>query len=580
MEERRLLLAVALSLLVLTAYQLMFPPPPRPPADAEPVASPTTEGAEAPDSPVAVPEPAASPSDAVEPALEEAVAEARVSAERERRIEVSTRDIEIALTNRGGELLSWRLLAYRDGRGRPEEMVQTFQGAALPLSIETGEPALDARVSDALFESSAPDHIDVSPSGEATLRFEFADRDLRVEKTLRVPGEGYLIGVSASVEYQGRRVPIRVLWGPGVSNPSDAEREVQGYMEPRAVLMTREGAVERHKADDLDEGREFADVRWAGVASKYFAALWLPAGDAGSFRARAVEIPADDSPRLAPTAGFVFPEGAGESQLYVGPKDYFILRGLNRGLARVVEVGDWIGGIVVPLMRLLRWVHSHVGNYGWSIVVLTVLINLVMAPLRHISISNGAKMAKLSPEMRVIQERYRKVPALDPRRQEMQKEVSALYARHGMSMSSQLTVGCLPLLLTMPFLIGFYQVLRIFIELRGSEFFWIPDLSQKDPLFLTPLLMGASMFAMQRMTPSTLEPAQQRMMMIMPLMFVGMFLWAPAGLNLYWLSSNVCSLIQQGVTLRIVRARDQGPKPGSGKGGGKPAGKAKERRRK
>jgi len=572
MEERRLLLAVALSLLVLTAYQLMFPPAPRPPGvgDAEPV--PTTESAEAegtPEPPVVEPEEA-------EPVPEPApVSETQVAAERERRIEVASRDVEIALTNRGAELLSWRLLGYRDGRGRPEEMVQTFQGAALPLSIETGDPALDERLSDALFDSTAPDRLEVSPGGEATLRLEYADADLRVEKTLRVPGEGYLIGVGVRVGYQGREVPVRLIWGPGVSNPSDAEREVQGYQEPRAVIMTREGAVERHAADDLDEGREFADVRWAGIASKYFAAIWLPEGDVGAFRARADEIPADDTPRLAPTAGFVLPEGGGESQLYVGPKDYFILRGLNRGLARVVDVGDWIGGIVVPLMRLLRWVHGHVGNYGWSIVVLTVLINLVMAPLRHISIANGAKMAKLSPEMRVIQDRYRKVPALDPRRQEMQKEVAALYARHGMSMSSQLTVGCLPLLLTMPFLIGFYQVLRIFIELRGSEFFWIPDLSQKDPLFLTPLLMGASMFTMQRMTPSTLEPAQQRMMMIMPLMFVGMFLWAPAGLNLYWLSSNVCSLIQQGVTLRIVRARDQGPKPAPGKGA-----KAKERRRK
>jgi YidC/Oxa1 family membrane protein insertase len=213
-------------------------------------------------------------------------------------------------------------------------------------------------------------------------------------------------------------------------------------------------------------------------------------------------------------------------------------------------------------MALLRWVNGGVGNYGWSIVVLTVLINLLMAPLRHYSIANGLKMAKLAPEMKVIQERYRKVPALDPKRQEMQQEVAALYARHGMSMGTQMLVGCLPLLLTMPFLIAFYRVLQVSIELRGAPFLWIPDLSKGDPLYLTPVLMGASMFVMQKMTPTAMDPAQQRIMMMMPVVLVVMFHAAPAGLNLYWLASNLCAIVQQGVTLRILRSHeDAAPKP-------------------
>jgi YidC/Oxa1 family membrane protein insertase len=250
--------------------------------------------------------------------------------------------------------------------------------------------------------------------------------------------------------------------------------------------------------------------------------------------------------------------GPGEATLlFVGPKDHALLSRLGHHLASVVHVGEWIGPIVVPLMALLRWVHGWVGNYGWSIVVLTVLINLIMAPLRHYSIANGVKMAKLSPEMRAIQERYRKVPALDPKRQEMQKEIAALYERHGMSMGTQMMVGCLPLLLTMPFLIAFYRVLEVAIELRGASFLWIPDLSQTDPLFLTPVLMGASMFLMQRMTPTAMDPAQQRIMMIMPVVLVVMFHAAPSGLNLYWLSSNLCSIVQQGVTLRLIARGDE-----------------------
>jgi len=189
-----------------------------------------------------------------------------------------------------------------------------------------------------------------------------------------------------------------------------------------------------------------------------------------------------------------------------------------------------------------------------------------MAPFRHYSIANGLKMSKMGPEMRVIQERYRKVPMMDPKRQQMQAEMATLYAKHGMNMGTQMLVGCLPLLLTMPFLIAFYRVLTVSIELRGAPFLWIPDLSQKDPWFLTPVLMGLSMYAMQKMMPSTLDPAQQRIMMIMPLMLSGMFLWAPAGLNLYWLASNLCSIVQQALTLHLLRAREQAdPKERRGK---------------
>jgi YidC/Oxa1 family membrane protein insertase len=273
---------------------------------------------------------------------------------------------------------------------------------------------------------------------------------------------------------------------------------------------------------------------------------------------RALDLPPEEGHKRV-AAGAAVPLGDADQTalLFVGPKDHTLLTRLDHDLVAVVPVGSWIGPIVVPLMALLRWVHGYVGNYGWSIVVLTVLINVIMAPLRHYSIANGIKMAKLAPEMRVIQERYRKVPALDPRRQDMQKEIAALYERHGMNMSTQMLVGCLPILLTMPFLIAFYRVLQVAIELRGASFLWIPDLSQRDPLFITPVLMGLSMFLMQKMTPTAMDPAQQRIMMIMPVVLVVMFHAAPAGLNLYWLSSNVCSIIQQAVTLRIVRSHDE-----------------------
>jgi YidC/Oxa1 family membrane protein insertase len=481
-------------------------------------------------------------------------ATAQVADDKERRVEVQSPDVAVAFSNRGARLLSWRLLHFADPRGRPEEMVQTVVGGPRPLDLETGDPEVDGRLRDALFKPSA--ETLTLPGGTADLRFTYAGGELEAEKALHFEPKGYLVSVRATVRKSGRDLPVRVFWGPGIGNPTAAEMEVQGYHAPQAVYLGL-GGVERVPPPKLGPGQTISPVRWAGVESTYFAALWIPPPP-GAAELRGVALPPgeDGKPRAGVQAGVALAAEA-PAMLYVGPKDYLTLSKIDHDLARVVPVGDWIGPIVVALMALLRWVHTHVGNYGWSIVFLTVLINLVMAPLRHYSIANGMKMAKLAPEMKVIQERYRKVPALDPRRQEMQKEVAALYSRHGMSMSTQMTVGCLPILLTMPFLIAFYRVLSVSIELRGAAFLWIPDLSQKDPYFVTPLLMGMSMFVMQRLTPTAMDPAQQRIMMIMPLMFVGMFLWAPAGLNLYWLASNVCSIIQQMVTLRILKGREE-----------------------
>ncbi len=541
-EERRLLLAIALSLLVVTGYQLFFMP--RPPA---PTAKPAVAGsspAPAPSAAAPVPELAA-PAPAPAPRAEAL----------ERRVEAAGKDVVLAFSNRGARLLSWRLRSFNDERGRPEEMVQAAPGGPRPLDIETGDAALDARLQAALFVASS-----ANLQGPGELRFEFSDGELSAHRSYRLPAQGFVLEVEAEVRRAGQALPLRMLWGPGVTNPTTSETEVQGYVAPQAVARTPGGGVERFSAEEIEAPRHLPQALWAGVESQYFAAVLVPPRPtAVELRSSALAQGEDGAVARGALAAVAVP-GQGALKVYVGPKDWDTLHALRLGLEEVVPIGDWIGPIVVPLLRLLRFVHDHVGNYGWSIVVLTVLINLVMGPLRHMSIANGMKMAKLSPEMRVIQERYRKIPALDPRRQEMQKEIGELYARHGMNMGTQMLVGCLPMLLTLPFLFAFYRVLTLAVELRGATFLWIPDLSHKDPLFLTPLLLGVSMFAMQKMTPSTLDPAQQRIMMIMPLMLVVMFFAAPAGLNLYWLASNLCSIVQQGVTLRLLRTAEARPR--------------------
>lgn len=563
MEERRLLLAVALSLLVLTAYQFLFPsaPPVRrggpSPAPVASAAGSSATSAAAAAAAAARPPAANGPASAAAAPARGASgsAVAPVADERERRVEVQGDAVVVAFSNRGARLVSWQLLRYRDAKGRPEEMIQTVPGGPRALDVETGDADVDARLRDALFRPSA-EVVTIGKTGEAELRFDWADGELQAEKVLRFQAPGYLVSVRVAVTRAGRDIPKKVLWGPGLGNPTAAEMEVQGYHAPQGVYLGPK-SVDRVLAEKLGGARAPSDVRWGGVESTHFAALWIPPAVPGTVELRAIEMPAaDGGKKLAVGAAVSLATATESALLYVGPKDHSLLSRLDHDLAAVVPVGEWIGPIVIPLMALLRWVHTWVGNYGVSIIVLTVFINLAMSPLRHYSIANGVKMARLSPEMKVIQERYRKVPALDPKRQEMQKEIGALYERHGMNMSTQMLVGCLPLLLTMPFLIAFYRVLQVAIELRGASFLWIPDLSQRDPLFLTPVLMGISMFVMQRMTPTAMDPSQQRVMMIMPVVLVVMFHAAPAGLNLYWLSSNLCSIVQQAVTLRIISSHD------------------------
>jgi YidC/Oxa1 family membrane protein insertase len=194
-------------------------------------------------------------------------------------------------------------------------------------------------------------------------------------------------------------------------------------------------------------------------------------------------------------------------------------------------------------------VDRFVGNFGWSIIILTVLINLAMFPLRHKSVVSMRRMQELQPEVKAIQDRYAKLKVTDPARQKMNTEMMSLYRERGVNPAS----GCVPMLLTLPVLFAFYSMLSVAIELRGAPFVgWIHDLSVHDPLFITPVLMGITQFVQTRMTPSTADPMQQKMMMFMPIIFMAMFIWAPSGLVLYWTTSNLWAIGQQAFTNRLI----------------------------
>src|SRR5260221_390121 len=242
------------------------------------------------------------------------------------------------------------------------------------------------------------------------------------------------------------------------------------------------------------------------------------------------------------------PSLAQGASFFAGPKDFDVLASVDRDLVRSIDFGMF-AWLVVPLLRALKWLNVYVGNYGWSLILLTILINLAMFPLRHKSVVSMRKMQEIQPEVKAIQDRYAKLKMSDPARGKMNTELMALYKERGVNPAS----GCVPMLLTLPVLLAVYSMLSVAIELRGAPFIGqIQDLSAHDPLFIWPVVMGITMFIQQRMTPSTADPMQQKMMLFMPIMMTGMFLWAASGLVIYWTVSNTWGIAQQMITNRII----------------------------
>ena len=567
--ERRVLLAVTLSFLVLVLYQQWIGPPPvvesvpgepvagtagspgLPEASAARTAAVETPGTAAASAAVADPPPAPG-----SPAVVPVVAD-----DRQRTVVVESDFVLAEFDNRGAELVSWRLKHYVDDNGEPVElaMPEAAAGRSRPFSLLVpGRPDLTARLDDALFRPSA-DRLRLGPEAEA-LAFEYEDSSgLRVRKTFRFqpsPDQPYVLEFDAAVTTAEGVQPTTTAWGPGLGGVRTDTSWFVFQQLPATVLYGR--PIEDGLAQDLDVYRALpADVPerpsyegqfdFAGIDNHYFLSVALPGARASRVDYRPLSVIELEHDLVEYEVSLE--AGAGGLPFFIGPKDFDLLAAVHPDLVRAIDFG-FLSVIVVPLHRTLKWIHGFVGNYGWSIILLTVLINIVIFPLRHKSVVSMRKMQELQPEMKAIQARYAGLKATDPARQKMNQEVMELYRRHGANPAS----GCLPMLLTMPILIAFYRLLSMAVELRGAPFLgWIDDLSVQDPFYVTPLIMGASMVYQQRLQPAgAASPEQQRIMTLMPVLFTVMFLWAPSGLVIYWLTSNVLGIGQTVVTNRIA----------------------------
>jgi YidC/Oxa1 family membrane protein insertase len=547
--ERRVLLAIVLSFVILYAYQAFFVPPvpPRRPAPAGTAAA----GAPAPAT-IEAPS-AAGPVEAAPaaPAPATVVADAA-----EREIVVETTTVQAVFSNRGARLVHWRLKDYRDEKGAPVDLIPTDlpPGTPAPFSLRLDDERLTSRLDTALYQvgGAAGPEVDAR-SAPQTVTFEFQDAaGLHARKSFVFSPSGYVVKFSTSVTNgDGALIPT-IAWGPGLGDSGALSGGgsffTGNYVQKPQAILARGGEVERVTASDLQaNGLREGQFSFAGIDDHFFMAATVRAPQ-GRYSYQPVQVGAEDARRELVSYSVRFAQPAQEASFFIGPKQFDILQAVDAELVRAIHYGVF-AVIIVPMLSSLKWLYGLTGNYGWSIVLLTIIINLLILPFRHKQVVSMRKMQVIQPRMKAIQDRYAHLKLTDPARQKMNTEITALYKEAGANPVS----GCLPMLLTMPVLIAFYSLLSMSIELRGAPFTgWIRDLSVADPYYVLPVLMSASMFWQQKISPTSADPTQQRIMMIMPVMFTGIMAFSPSGVVLYWFISNVWNIGQQYVTNWLI----------------------------
>ena len=582
--EKRVLLAVFLSFLVLYAYQAIFPSPKpvRKPAVAASNPTATRTGATSTGAPADAPAnagPGVSTAGAPQAsAAGSTTAAAATSAETagpapdvteptERAVVVRTSSLTATFSNRGAVVTSWKLTHYKNSIGGPVDLIPEIpSGVARPFSVRTDDPAVTARLNGGLYRVT----VDGQPAGHqvdvtkpTAVVFAYREPDgVAAIKTFRFEPDGYVMTYASQTSNADRALNPVLEWGPGLGDSLHVlgqKSSFGAYVQHSQAILLEDGKVHRLDAAGIARAPSHQGTfPFAGIDDHYFVATLVKPGlTRVQYSPQPVPMPNSQQQRELVSWSVLFAEPPNGVRFFVGPKDFEVLKAVDPVLigggslfnGGVIYFGTF-QALAVPLLQALKTIDRVIGNYGWSIIILTILINFVMFPLRHKSVVSMRKMQELQPQIKAIQDRYAKYKATDPERQKMNTELMSLYKDRGVNPAS----GCLPMILTMPVLFAFYSLLSVAIEMRGAPFaLWIKDLSVHDPYYITPLIMAATMFWQQKMTPVA-DPAQARVMMLTPVMFLFFFLWAPSGLVIYWTVSNLLGIAQQKVTNRIVGA--------------------------
>jgi YidC/Oxa1 family membrane protein insertase len=554
--ERRFLIALILMGLILFLTQYLYKPADAPPKSAVPAKTEPQAVAETQPPPKEV---------AAIPAAAAPVGQ--VSAAKEETQTIDTDLYRVVLSNRGAVVTSWVLKKFKDGAGNPLDLVNAASAPKMgfPFSLAFQKQKPPANVNQALFAAKpAPNGLGID--------YEFSDGRTVVKKSFLFLKNSYLLDVSSSVAVDGKEVPHVLAWRGGFGDRVP-QNHAASLLSLRFDLAQNKLLSEAVKAAKNGPVSTTGSFSFAGISDTYFAAVALPT-DRSSFEIRTFSDQVSPTPGAAETPYLgVGMGGSGENRfsMFVGPKDIDILKLVNPKLEQVVNFG-WFGFLAKPLFLAVSWVNNRfVHDYGWAIVLVTVVINFLLLPLKYTSLKSMKKMQLLQPQIAAINAKYKGIGLRDPRKSEQNQEVMDLYKKNNVNPMG----GCVPMLLPIPFFIAFYTVLTVAIEMRGAPWLWVTDLSQPEhiPIRILPVAMIVSQFIMQKMTPATsMDPAQQKMMMFMPLVFGFMFYGLSSGVVLYWLTGNVVGIAQQMLFNRLsapALASTPPPKAAAKKGGRK-----------
>ncbi|HSE47997.1 MAG TPA: membrane protein insertase YidC [Terriglobales bacterium] len=557
--QKRLLLVFALTFVIILATQPLLrkfaPQVLEPPKQEQ--NQPAAGGGQPAANPAAPGQPSPTPQGAAAGAKPPAASAQVKQAAGESEVVVENDLYKITFTNRGAQVKSWVLKKYTDDHGKPLDLVNRLAAEkyGYPLSLFAYDEALKNELNSALYVPS----LTGEHEAPAEVSFEFADGDVSARKTFRFD-HSYVVKVETGVTRGGSYVTAYPAWPGGFGD----ETHPTSYAGGRIDYYTSE-KIERLEPKKVAGGATVQPpFYWAGTLDQYFAAIFLPDepqraslvllhGEIGL--PEDLNKPDPNKTIKVPVLGAAVGTMGGPSstRLFVGPKAIDVLHGVRAAGTAPGSVGpdiegalDWgfFGLIAKPLFLWLKWTHAHwIPNWGWAIVFLTVIINAALFPLRLSSMKSAMKMQKIAPQVKALQDKYKKYKLNDPRRQEQNAELAALYKQHGVNPVG----GCFPLLLQMPFLFAFYTMLANATELRHANWLWVRDLAGPDPWHLLPVGIIVTMFLTQKLTPQGgMDPMQQKMMMVMMPVMLGWISWnLAAGLSLYWAVGNLLAIAQQ-----------------------------------
>ena len=571
--DKRMLIALLSVFVVLGLMQLILPKPAQPPPNQQQSQQSQPPAAQPSATPPAVP----AQTQAGRPAPKSPAAAAKIPV---KRADTETQSVldngvyRITFTNRGAVVKSWILTEknrdgsykYTDNAGKAFDLVNPSiaQQLGYPLSLFSYDKELEKDLNEGFYVTN-------SQSKDA-LTFEYSDGDVRVRKTFRAD-QDHILNLETEVTRNGQRVQAFPQWPSGLGDQLAA-----AYFGTSRIDWAQSGNIERQDpvSGGLFRSKKWISggqtlpgpYNWAATADRYFAVAFMPPDPKDAVLVT-LNSPADvaknpEQPNAGTEKANVIglalgsPNGVTRLRLFAGPKAVDLLEGTQAqaggpDLRGIYDFGTF-SFIARPLFLWLKWTYEHwIHNWGWAIAFLTLVITMALLPLRISSMKSSLRMQRIQPQMKAIQEKYKRYSITDPRRAEMQKEMSALYKKEGVNPIG----GCFPLLLQMPFLIAFYSMLNNAIELRHANWLWIHDLSLPDPYHILPILIMISMYVQQKSTPQGgMDPAQQKILTFMgPLMIGGLSWGVAAGLSIYWALSTLLGYAQQLVLNRSELAQ-------------------------